>query len=152
MPFLAVGLKGHDPKAAVEATRAAIGEFDRFLGEGLRIPFRGRHVAAALALVERVDPELVPEVFWRAIAARSPIGDRRKAMDYPSLRMVPFLARYDREAAAAVFRPVRAELERIDEPVTNHDIEFIAWSLIDPRAAAARLFGHRLEPPARRQR
>ncbi len=32
-----------------------------------------------------------------------------------------------------------AELERIDDPGTNDSSEFIAWSLIDPRAAAARL-------------
>ena len=139
MLFLAVGLKGHDPKAAIEATRAAMGELDRFLGEETEDPFRGRHVAAALALVERVDPELVPEVFWRAIAARPWIGDPRKERGYPSLRMVPFLARYDREVAAALFRPARAELERIDDPGTSHQSEFIAWSLIDPRAAAARL-------------
>ena len=152
MLFLAVGLKRHDPKAAVEVDPRRDRRVRSIPGRGdLPNPFRGRHVAAALALVERVDPELVPEVFWRAIAARPPIGDPRKAMDYPSLRMVPFLARYDREVAAALFRPVRAELERIDDPGTNDSSEFIAWSLIDPLCRGSPPDGHRLEPQARRQ-
>jgi hypothetical protein len=137
--FLAVGLKGRDRGAALAACRAAMLELDRYLAEKTASPVRGVSVAATLPLVEQVDPVLVPEVFWRAIATRPPIGDPRKATDYPSLRLVPFLARYDREVAAALFRPLLAEMQRADDPGLGRYSELLAWSLLDPRAAAARL-------------
>jgi hypothetical protein len=137
--FLAVGLKGRDQGAAVATVRGALAEIDRFLAEGTEAPLRGRQVAATLPLVEQVDPSLVPEVFWRAIATRPPIDDPRKERDYPSLHLVPFLARYDREVAAVLFRPFLAGLNQLDDPGTKQYNEFLTWSLIDPRAAAARL-------------
>jgi hypothetical protein len=137
--FLAVGLKGHDRRAAVEAFRAAVIELDRYLQEETDEPFRGRQIAGTLALVEQVDPALVPEVFWRSVAARPPIGDPRKTYDYPSLRIAPLLARYDREVAAILLRPILAEPERTADPGSRAASAFTAWALIDPRGAAARL-------------
>jgi hypothetical protein len=137
--FLAVGLKGRDRRASVEAFRAAVIEIDRYLEEQTDEPFRGRQIAGTLALVEQIDPALVPEVFWRAVAARPSIGDPRKTFDYPSIRIAPLLARYDREAAAVLLRPIRAELERSDDLGSRSALNFIALALIDPRGAAARL-------------
>jgi hypothetical protein len=137
--FLAVGLKGRDRRAAVATVRDALAEIDRFLAEGNEDPFRGRQIAATLPLVEQVDPALVPEFFWRVLSTRPRIDDPRRAKDYPSLRLVPFLARYDRDVAAVLFDPSLAEMNQLDEPGTKQYSEFVAWSLIDPRAAATRL-------------
>ena len=137
--FLAVGLKGPDRRAAVEAFRAATIELDRYLEEETNEPFRGRQIAGTLALIEQVDPALVPEVFWRSVAARPSIGDPRKTFDYPSIHIAPLLARYDREVAAVLLRPIRDEMERADDLGTRAAVDFTAWALIDPRAAAARL-------------
>ena len=69
-----------------------------------------------LPLVEQIDPSLVPEVFWRAVAARpadrqSPLAQRCIAQRTGRL----FWAWYDREVAAAVFEPVRALMEQTDD-------------------------------------
>jgi hypothetical protein len=53
--------------------------------------------------------------------------------------MTPLLARYDREVAAILLRPIRAELERAADPGSRSAWDFTAWALVDPRGAAARL-------------
>jgi hypothetical protein len=78
-------------------------------------------------------------VFWRVVATRPPPGDPRRLLDYASLRLVPFLARYDRDVAAVVFQPVRTELENHRDFAIRHSSEFLAWSLFDPRGAVARI-------------
>jgi hypothetical protein len=137
--FLAVGLKDRDRAGAVATVREALAEFDRFLAAEAEGPIRGMQVAAPMPLVEAIDPGLVPEFFWRTLATRPPSGDPRRAQDYPTLNVIPFLARYDREVAAALFRPFLAQMGAIDDPGTSRYRDFLAWSLIDPRAAAARL-------------
>ena len=54
---------------------------------------------------------------------------------------------YDREVAAAVFEPVRAQMEQADNedlaavanPLQGRLTPFLGWSIFDPRAAVARL-------------
>ena len=45
---------------------------------------------------------------------------------------------YDREAAAAVFEPVRALMEERDDRQLSRTVYFLGWSIFDPRAAVAR--------------
>ncbi len=123
-------------------------ELDRYLAEETDEPFRGRQIAGTLALVEQVDPALVPEVFSRAVAARPPIGDPRKTYEFPSIRIVPLLARFDRDVAAVLLQPIRDELARSDDRAARSAPNFIAWALIDPRAAADRLQAIAADPKA----
>jgi hypothetical protein len=92
-----------------------------------------------LPIIEQIDPALVPELFWRAVAMRPPRGnphiDREASPDNLLL-----LAWYDREVAEALFELVRAKLELTDDrTLADSAIAFLAWSIFDPRAAAARL-------------
>jgi len=137
--FLALGLKARDPHAAVDAFQAGLRELDRYSDEDIEDPNRGRKVAELLPLVERIDPALVPEVFWRAVALRSPAGDPRNEMDSQSARLAEFLAFYDRDVASVLFKPVRAELEKAGDSSNQLSNHFLAWSLLDPRAAVARI-------------
>ncbi len=97
-----------------------------------------------LPLVEQIDPALVPELFWRVVATRPSIGNPR---DVPgdiakhwSSRLVAVLGWYDRDVAAALFEPIRVQLEHTDDlALARSREEFLAWSIFDPRAAVARL-------------
>jgi hypothetical protein len=93
-----------------------------------------------LWLVEQIDPALVPEVFWRQLASRAPYGNpRADHADGPTIRVAD-LAVYDREVAAALFEPTLARMEQtLPAELAAWGYEFVCWSLIDPRAAVARL-------------
>ncbi len=103
--------------------------------EGNRLP-----AGDLLWLVEQIDPALVPDVFWRTIASRAPYGNPRDdRADHFNVRVAE-LAVYDREVAAALFQPALARMEQTDPTeLASWGSEFVAWSLIDPRAAVARL-------------
>ena len=93
-------------------------------------------------MVEQLDPARCPEYFWPIVAARSPVGDPRSGSEFTPAAFALPPASCDRDVAAILFEPVRAGLEHADEreltrPVVP--IAFQAWSLIDPRAAVARL-------------
>jgi hypothetical protein len=54
--------------------------------------------------------------------------------------LVALLAWYDRDVAAVLFEPVRDQLERTKESaLARASAEFLSWSILDPRAAVARL-------------
>ncbi len=93
--------------------------------------------AALLPVVERVDPALVPEYFWRAAS----LGDRRLASTKERAEhesaLALFLARYDREAAAVVLAPVLALSP--GEPGLDLGEVIRAEAAIDPARAVARL-------------
>ena len=69
--FLALGLKPHDPAAASEAFQTAMQGYDQLMKEGeyssMLVPR-----AVLLPLVEQIDPDLVPEYFWRILAMGAP--------------------------------------------------------------------------------
>jgi len=93
-----------------------------------------------MPLVEQIDPTLVPEVFWRAVAARSPIGNPRSLNEGSLSELVDLLRWYDREVAAAVFETERAQMEHADDPeLATRDDWFLSWLLLDPRATVAGL-------------
>ncbi len=140
--YLACGLKGRDPSAADEAFWKGIKGIDRLLEEGaefLAMQIRGG-TGALLPLVEQIDPSLVPEVLWRAVAARPVIGNPRSLNDPSLSELVQFLSWYDRDVAAAVFEADRAMMEQSDDrELATRGHWFLSWLLLDPRATVARV-------------
>jgi len=136
--FLALGSKTRDEPASLQAFQTGLQGLDRLMQEH---PERYQHVAGKLLpVVERIDPALVPEVFWRDVASRLPDGNPRALQAYSSSYLVTYLAWYDRDVAAALFEPSRARMEQTDgRALAIWATEFRAWSLLDPRAAVARL-------------
>ncbi len=137
--FLALGLKPHDPAAASEAFQTAMQGYDQLMKEGeyssMLVPR-----AVLLPLVEQIDPALVPEYFWRILAMGRTAANPRSTQDIYSAELVNLLAWYDRDVAAALFEPLRNQMERTDDQkLANYSRRFVEWSLIDPRAAVARL-------------
>ncbi len=140
--YLAYGLKRRDPAAANQAFWQGIQGIDRLIDEEASpLPEHIRiEIAALLPLVEQIDPALVPELFWRAVAARPPIGDPRALGDNSSGELVELLAWYHREVATALFEPIRTQFDQSDDrEVIEWKSRFLTWSLIDPRGAVARI-------------
>ncbi|HKI19699.1 MAG TPA: carboxypeptidase regulatory-like domain-containing protein [Isosphaeraceae bacterium] len=122
---LALGAKGRDEPASRQAIATALHDLDRLMQDQ---PQQCAQVACRLLpIAEAIDPALVPELFWRALAARqSPVW----AM---------YLAWYNRDVAAALFEPARQRLGTSGTEPGASQVMFEAWSLFDPRAAVARL-------------
>jgi hypothetical protein len=88
-----------------------------------------------LPSVESVDPPLIPEYFWRAVSFRLPrSGDEEtlNVADRSNLALAMTLARYDREAAAAILNPIRARSPAFQ---SSRDAGLAAAVLIDPQIA-----------------
>jgi hypothetical protein len=135
--FVALGARGRDETVAREAFEVGVTGMERSARES---PERASG-QSLLPIVERIDPALVPEVFWLEVAARLPTGNPRALTAGNTVsRLVTHLAWYDREVAAALFEPTKARLEQAsaDNPAELAS-DFVAWSLFDPRAAVARL-------------
>ncbi len=143
--FLALGAKARDESAARQAFDAGIFGIERILRER---PERYVIVAGSLLpTVEQFDPTLVPEMIWRGVAARAPVDDAQMTPGSVPGRMIAQFAWYDREVAAALFEPARARLEKTADPdLATERYDFLTWSLIDPRAAVARLESTPINP------
>jgi hypothetical protein len=114
--------------------------FDRLMKKDAELSDMLRSREILLPMVEQINPDLVPEYFWRIVATRPSVGDPRSVSVTSSAWLTLFLAWYDRDVAAAVFEPVRAWMEHADDrELAGAVVEFQAWSTLDPRAAAARL-------------
>jgi len=137
--FLALGLKAKDASASRRAVDEILLTMDGLVNE--RPEQLQRQSRNLLPIIERIDPALVPEVFWRYVASRPPSGNPRAISVYYSLTdLIRHLACYDREVAAALFESSRLRIEHTaDQELATWDSEFEAWSSFDPRAAAARL-------------
>ncbi|MFI5459023.1 MAG: carboxypeptidase regulatory-like domain-containing protein [Isosphaerales bacterium] len=122
---LALGAKGRDELASRQAIAAVLHDLDRLMQDQ---PQQCAQLAVRLLpIAEAIDPALVPELVWRALAARqSPVW----AM---------YLAWYDRDVAAALFEPARQRLGTSGTEPGASQVMFEAWSLFEPRAAVARL-------------
>jgi hypothetical protein len=143
--FLALGSMGRDASASREAFQAGLDGIDRQLRERpeLYLPDAGE----LLPIVERIDPGLVPELFWRDVSSRLPVGNPRNLGNDSPTFLIINLARYDREVAAALFEPSRDHMNQAgDDEVAPSVHEFRAWSLFDPRAAVARLETMPIDP------
>jgi hypothetical protein len=123
---LALGAKERDETASRQAVGAAMRTLDRLMQE---TPTRSAQpVFALLPLAEAIDPALVPELLWRALALSS------------SPAFARYLAWYDRDLAAVIFEPARQRLQTgTAQDSAETVVLFEAWALFDPRAAAARL-------------
>lgn len=137
--FLAVGLAEADRTAAASALDEAMRQIDaidpadRSVGDG------PNPAASILPLVERIAPDRLEEVFWRAVALISPGDDPRIDFDrdVPLPSEAILLSRYDREAARVLFEPVAAFVR--SRPLRD-DRDFIpavvvALGCLDPRNA-----------------
>jgi hypothetical protein len=171
---VALGLAEKDAVGASEAMDRAIQEIDRLRESGpepvtvvggLHFMYETNPAAALLPIVERIAPERLPEVFWRAVALHPRIKTDREDQLQRS-RDIGFecmlLARYDRQVAAALFEPMDSYLRSLAArtgPRDDFDLRVItAKGCIDPRAAVALLESvspprdSRRSDPARRAR
>jgi hypothetical protein len=148
--FLALGLKARDPAAARQAFEIAMRGIDRLSQAGAGYSRELAHRDILLPLVEQIDPALVAEYFWRVVAARPPLGNPRPISEAPQRNLVLLLAWYDRVVAEALFEPIRERMEHGDDPrPAGRAVDFLAWSLFDPRAAVDRLVQVPVVPQAR---
>jgi hypothetical protein len=126
--------------AAHEAFQVAMQRIDRLMRDGPEYSHMLGARQVLLPIVEQIDPALVPEYFWRVVASRPSVGDPRSGRDLSPSSLVLLLAWYDRDVAAALFEPVRCQMERTDDrALVRESTSFLSWSMFDPRAAADRL-------------
>jgi hypothetical protein len=138
--LLALGLSSRDRTAAHEAFQAAMRGFDRLMKDGSERLSNPPERSFLLPLVEQIDPALVPELFWRAVASRPSVGNPRTVGEFRSSHLAMLLAWYDRDVAAVLFEPVRARIENTAEPaLAGPAVDYLCWSIFDPRTAVARL-------------
>ncbi|MGO9466024.1 MAG: carboxypeptidase regulatory-like domain-containing protein [Isosphaeraceae bacterium] len=148
---LAAGLAGRDQAGAREALERAIHEIDDLLKPpttpGQVDPNNSVHgglvfnlapAGAILPMVEKVDPDRVPEVFWRAVALVpefDPVGDDFLENNVIAAQVCLF-SRYDRQAASILFEPVRrATSGRIQDSSAPLGFPVVrAWLCLDPEA------------------
>jgi len=139
--FLADGLAGGDPTTARAALDQALHELD---GEPVLAPSQPwdpSPSASILPLCERIAPDRVVEVFWRAVSEQPPADDPRDdfGRDHSLIANALLLSRYDRKVAATLFAPVaafaRSTSLRQASDLTPSTI--LALGCIDPRAAVA---------------
>jgi hypothetical protein len=141
--YLACGLKARDPAAAEAEFWKGIRRMDQLLEQGADslAPLVKGGAAALMPVVEQIDPTLVPEVFWRALAARPPADNPGSPNDPYYLRdLVPLLSWYDRDAAAVVHEEGGNQAKQLGdgEPATWR-IRILGTLAFDPRGAVAAL-------------
>jgi hypothetical protein len=131
---VALGLAGRDGPAARSALDESIRLCDGLSGPpdaSERVnPVMGAGPPAAwiLPIVERVAPERLEEVFWKAVA-QMPRGDPAQTET--------FLARYDRQVADALMQAVRARPRGPDGDALYLRMGIRAKAVVDPRGAVA---------------
>jgi hypothetical protein len=143
------GLQPRDPAAASQAFQTAMQGFDRLMKAGVEYWSTLVPRQILLPMVEQIDPALLPEYFWRILAMGRPAGNPRSySPDNYASQLAKLLAWYDRDVAAALFEPLRDQMEQTDDRKLANSRLFAEWSLFDPRAAVARLeqVTIRLEP------
>jgi hypothetical protein len=145
--LVALALADRDKPAALAALNTAIELIDGLVAHpaaaarpAYPITVFTNPAASILPIVEKLAPERLDEVFWKAVALM-PGDDAARDAGVPDLRMVgavPFLARYDRQLADTLLNqamasapPGRTTLIRFMGPL------FAARRSVDPRAAAA---------------
>ena len=145
-----------DSSGAIEAIDRAIEEIDRLRESGPgpdpvnvvnneRLMYPTNPAALLLPVVERVAPERLGEVFWRAVALHPELENEKKGRlqySYVGSECI-LLARYDREVASALFGPMDDYLRSLatgDGPGNEFTRgALLANGCIDPGAAVAAL-------------
>ena len=137
--FLADGLAETDHEGAQIALDHAVREIDSIDPRDSSRTAEVNPAVTILPIVERVAPERVAEVFWRAIALYRGVDDPRIELsrDVPQASEVLLLARYDREVAATLFEPFAAHARSL---ALRGDTEIVPTILLaraafDPRGA-----------------
>ena len=152
--FVALGLANQDKAGVSEAIDRAIQDLDRLRNNGpgleqstkvggVALMYATHPAVLLLPIVERVAPERLADIFWRAVALHPPINTNhanmfeRSNIGYECM----VLARYDRDVAAALFAPIDSELRTLSNregPLNGLTSSFVtAMGCIDPRAAVA---------------
>ncbi len=120
------------------AIHAGLQSLDRILAEDPRTLLQSG--GRMLAIAEAIDPTLVPEVMWRAIAARPTSGNPRVAQGFVPANLVEQVAWNDRGIAAALLEPLLQRMAKAaDRDLVEWEEAFEAWTILDPRATVARL-------------
>ena len=146
--FLADGLAASDRTGASAALDQALRELDS-IDRSEASPYDPNPAGSILPLVERIAPDRVAEVFWRAVALHAPLDDPRTdfGRDDPLPAEALLLSRYDRDVAATLFEPVAAFVRSRSLRDGNDIIPVVLLSLacLDPRTAVGVVEGL---PPA----
>jgi hypothetical protein len=92
-----------------------------------------------LAVADAIDPGLVPEVMWRLVAARTAPRNPRVGAPIPRCRLWSASPGTTGRSPPHSSSP-RWRMDKIsDAELLDWDWAFETWTLIDPRAAVARL-------------
>ncbi len=134
--FTAYGLRSSDRQSARNLVRQALAEMDRARDQ---FDLDRSNSAAYMPVVESIDPALVPELFWRAVADLAVPDDPRVEYGREDvLRQALLLARYDRQVASALFEPaVIASAARGTDAGQMIPTELELLAAINPRRAVA---------------
>jgi hypothetical protein len=150
--FVALGLAEKDHAGALDAVDQAITEIDRLRESGpgpepgiiltdVRVMYPTNPAALILPVVERIAPERLAEVFWRAVALHPRIDIDREDLlrsSYIGLECM-LLARYGREVAAVLFEPMDSYLRSLANGKSDitgfKSSDIVGKSCLDPRAA-----------------
>jgi hypothetical protein len=160
--FVALGLAETGHADASEALDHAIREIDRiresgpapeqvYIMDGVRLMYPTNPAVVILPVVERVAPDRLAEVFWRAVALHPRLEIDRDFLLQSSC--IGFecllLSHYDRAVAAALFEPMDSYLNAVATRKGPHaefaSSHIVAKVCLDPRAAVA--FLESLAPP-----
>jgi hypothetical protein len=135
---LALGLAPRDKAAARAALQEGIDWVDRHMNDPLSDFRVGGFLRTALEVVDRIDPALAADVFWRYLATRpSSINPRDPIGSYSGL-VLERVAVYDRYLARLLFESIRARKPAAEgRELAESLLEFDAWTMLDPAAAIA---------------
>jgi hypothetical protein len=137
--LLAHALRSRDPAGALKAFQIAMDGLDRWI-QSAKAPSVREPYQVVLPLVEQIDPALVPEYLWRLLALRPAPRDPDDLSIRYSTKLALLLAWYNREVAAALLEPARLALDHGKNLPPDASLNlFLAWSIIDPRAATRQL-------------
>jgi uncharacterized protein YjeT (DUF2065 family) len=141
--MMALALAGTNPRTAQELLNHAFSLLQAQVESGKDYS-NGFYNAAALAgclvaVAEEIDPQLVPECFWRALSFRAlpPEEDKRDySNDVTDAMLALPLARYDRAVAGRLLETYR---KRPGTVQGRTDIMLVAALQVDPPLAAEML-------------
>ena len=133
--MMALAVSTTDKPAATDWLREAFDLLTDLAGSGPSppgVPHDPAAVAAALLPVaERIDPKLVPELFWRAASLHVP-GPSSEVRSGAAFALL--MARYDRSVALAIFEPLAART--LASPEAHLEPLIAAAAALDPDLAA----------------
>jgi hypothetical protein len=160
--FVALGLAEKANAGASEAVDHAIQEIDRirksgpapeqvYVMDGVRLMYATNPAAIILPVVERIAPDRLAEVFWRAVALHPRLEiDRDFQLQSSCIGFeCMLLSQYDRAVAAALFEPMDSYLKAVASRQGPHtefaSSHIVAKACLDPLAGVA--FLESLTPP-----